>query len=118
MTALKIWCLLHVTSREKPAGEGPPWYDLGGESRTILPVFLHIHSSVHPSTHSPIYLLILHYLLDVYCMPGDTAVKHPPATARDAREVGLIPRSGRSPETENGNPLQYSCLENSVDREA
>ena len=40
-------------------------------------------------------------------------VKNPPANAGDA---GLIPGSGRSPEGGNGNPLQYSCLENSVDR--
>ena len=86
MKGLKIWCLLHVTSGEKPAGEVPPWYDLGGESRTILPVVLHIHSSVHPSTHSSIYLLILHYLLDVCCMPGDRAVKHPPATLQEMQE--------------------------------
>ena len=34
------------------------------------------------------------------------------------REAGLIPGSGRSPEGGNGNPLQYSCLENSMDRGA
>ena len=45
-------------------------------------------------------------------------VKHPPANAGDARDVGLIPGSGRSPEAKNGNPLQYSCLENSMDRGA
>ena len=32
--------------------------------------------------------------------------------------MGLIPGSGRSPGEGNGNPLQYSCLENSLDREA
>ena len=36
--------------------------------------------------------------------------------AGDARDVGLIPRSGRSPGEENGNPLQYSCLGNPTDR--
>ena len=45
-------------------------------------------------------------------------VKNPPANARDTRDVGMIPGSGRSPGEENGNPLQYSCLENSMDREA
>ena len=39
-------------------------------------------------------------------------VKNPPANARDIRDVGLIPGSGRSPGGENGNPFQYSCLEN------
>ena len=45
-------------------------------------------------------------------------VKNPPANAGDKREVGSIPGSGRSPEVGNGNPLQYSCLENPVDRGA
>ena len=40
------------------------------------------------------------------------------AIARDTREVDLIPGSGRSPGVGNRNPLQYSCLENSMDREA
>ena len=45
-------------------------------------------------------------------------VKKSPASAGDAREVGLIPGSRRSPEGGNGNPLQYSCLKNSMDRGA
>ena len=44
-------------------------------------------------------------------------VKSPSANAGDLRDVGLIPGSGRSPGGENGNPLQYSCLENPMDRE-
>ena len=45
-------------------------------------------------------------------------VKNPPASTRDIRGKGLIPGSGRSPGEENGNPLQYSYLENSRDRGA
>ena len=45
--------------------------------------------------------------------PVGSVVKNLPANAGDA---GLIPRSGRSPGEGNGNPLQYSCLENPVDR--
>ena len=45
-------------------------------------------------------------------------VKNPPANARDIRDSGSIPRSGRSPGGGKGNPLQYSCLENSMDRGA
>ena len=45
--------------------------------------------------------------------PGDSAVKNLPVKAGD---TGLIPGSGRSPGEENGNPLQYSCLENPRDR--
>ena len=48
--------------------------------------------------------------------PGGLVVKNLPANAGDAGDKGLIPGSGRSPGEENGNPLQYSCLENSVDR--
>ena len=40
------------------------------------------------------------------------------ATAGDARDAGLIPGSGRSPGGGHGNPLQYSCLENPMDRGA
>ena len=45
-------------------------------------------------------------------------VKNPPANARDTRDSGSIPGSGISHGVGNGNPLQYSCLENSVDRGA
>ena len=43
-------------------------------------------------------------------------VKNMPANAGGIRDTGLIPGSGRSPGEENGNPLQYSCLENPMDR--
>ena len=43
-------------------------------------------------------------------------VKNLPANAGDTRDMGLIPGSGRSPGEGNGNPLQYSCLKNSMDR--
>ena len=45
-------------------------------------------------------------------------VKNLPANAGDARNAGLIPGSGRSPAGGYGTPLQYSCLENSMDRGA
>ena len=43
-------------------------------------------------------------------------VKNPPANAGDARDLGLILESGRSPRQGHGNPLQYSCLEKPMDR--
>ena len=43
-------------------------------------------------------------------------VKNPPANAGDVKDVSLIPGSGRSLGEANGNPLQHSCLENSMDR--
>ena len=45
-------------------------------------------------------------------------VKNLPANAGDLRDTGSIPGSGRSPEEGQGNPLQYSCLENPMDRGA
>ena len=45
-------------------------------------------------------------------------VKNLPAKAGDIRDVGSIPGSGRSPGEGHGNPLQYSCLENPMDRGA
>ena len=44
-------------------------------------------------------------------------VKNLPANAEDVRDVGLIPGSGRCPGGGHGNPLQYSCLENSWSEE-
>ena len=48
--------------------------------------------------------------------PGDSAVKNPPTNAGDAGDSHSIPGLGRSPEGGNGNPFQYSCLENFMDR--
>ena len=48
-------------------------------------------------------------------MPGGSVVKRMPANARDSGDMGLIPGSGRSTGKGNGNPLQYSCLENPMD---
>ena len=45
-------------------------------------------------------------------------VKNQPANAGNAKDVGSIPGSGRSPGGGNGNPLQYSCLENPTDIKA
>ena len=52
------------------------------------------------------------HIADSGC-PGGSVVKNLPASAED---VGSIPASGRSPGRGNGNPLQYSCLENPMDR--
>ena len=45
-------------------------------------------------------------------------VKNLPTNSGDIRDSGLIPGSGKSPGGGQGNPLQYSCLENPMDREA
>ena len=51
-------------------------------------------------------------------LPGWAVVKNSPANAGDARNVSLIPGLGRSTGGGNGNPLQYSCLGNPMDRGA
>ena len=50
--------------------------------------------------------------------PGGTMGKEPTCNAGDIRDMGSMPGSGRSPGGGHGNPLQYSCLENSMDRRA
>ena len=49
---------------------------------------------------------------------GGAAIKNPTANAGDTGDMGSIPGSGRFPGKGNGSPLQYSCLENPMDREA
>ena len=49
----------------------------------------------------------------VWGFPGGAVVRSPPA-----KQEGSVPGSGRFPGVGNGNPLQYSCLENSMDRGA
>ena len=48
--------------------------------------------------------------------PGDTVIKNPLANAGDTKDEGSIPGLGRSPGGGNSNPLQNSCLENSMNR--
>ena len=50
--------------------------------------------------------------------PGGSMVKNPPANAGATGDVGSIAGSGKSPGGGNGNPLQYCCLENPLDRGA
>ena len=54
----------------------------------------------------------------IWFSPAGSMVKNPPANAGGPRDVGLIPGSGRSPGEGNGNPLQYSCLGNPINRGA
>ena len=48
--------------------------------------------------------------------PGGSVVNNLPASAGDAIDMGLIPGWRRSPKGGNGNPLQYSCLRNPMER--
>ena len=50
--------------------------------------------------------------------PGSSVVKNPPANVGDSRDAGSTLDGEDPPEKENGNPLQYSCLENPTERGA
>ena len=63
-----------------------------------------------------IYIYI--YINKKWGFLGSSVVKNPPANSEGTRDAVSIPGSGRSPGGGNGNPLQYSCLENSTDRGA
>ena len=66
------------------------------------------------------FLLYLHHYICFFFFWTSQVVrvvKNPPDNAEDIRDVGSIPGSGRSPAGEHGNPFQYSCLENPMDRE-
>ena len=58
------------------------------------------------------------YLLLVWASQAALVVKNLPDNEGDVRDEGSIPGLGRSPGEEHGNPLQYSCLENPMDRGA
>ena len=71
----------------------------------------------------PMSLVAWIHLLRACSVPGGASqvalvVKHLSANVGDIRDVGSIPGSGRSPAGGYGNPLQYSCLENPMDRGA
>ena len=66
-------------------------------------------------TGEPLATLPCVHLTQPSGAPGDAVVKNLPANAGDTGDVGSIPASGRSPGEGNGNPLQYSCLENPMD---
>ena len=69
-------------------------------------------------TNNSYLFVIYHFRLNVHAhFPGGPSVKNLPANAGDVRDVGSVPGWGKSPGKENGNPFQYSCPENPMDRE-
>ena len=64
------------------------------------------------------FSLVIYFILIQRTSQVSLVVKNPPANAENVRALGLIPGLGRSPEGGHGNPLQYSCLENPMDRGA
>ena len=67
-------------------------------------------------THTHIY--IYRHICRYFCQRYVLVVKGQPANAGDTGDLGSIPESGRSLREGNSNPLQYSCLENLMDRGA
>ena len=97
-TPLQYSCL------ENPRDRGACWAAVCGEVRPCPPLPPASNTSYLPDFS--VFNLHLGF-------PGGSMVKNPPANAVD---LGSIPGSGRSPGEGNGNPLQYSCLENPMDR--
>ena len=79
---------------------------------------LPVHHQLPESTLTHVHRVsdAIHYVLNGF--PGGSVAKNPPANAGNIRDTGLIPGWGRAPGEGHGNPLQYSCLENPMDREA
>ena len=93
---------LQCSCLENPRDRGAWWAAVDGvaQSRTRL-------KRLSSSSSSSIFI--------TKGFPGEE-VKDPPANAGGAREAGSIPELGRFPGEGNGNPFQYSYLENSMDR--
>ena len=64
------------------------------------------------NTHNIIYNIYIH----IYASQVTVVVKNPPANVGDLRDMSSVPGLGRSPGEGYGNPVQYSCLENPIDR--
>ena len=73
---------------------------------------------IKPVTASTFSPSVSYEVMGPDALPGGAVVKNPPVNAGDTRDTRLIPGSGRSPGAGNGNPLQYSCLGNPMDRRA
>ena len=67
-------------------------------------------------TYSPFYIQMLEIFLSIEEVRGFSGGLDGKDSACNVGNPGLIPELGRSPGQGNGNPLQYSCLENSLDR--
>ena len=80
---------------------------------THVYIYLYIYTHIYIHTH--MYFL---YVISIDAHTHFQVVKNPPASAADLRDLGLIPGLGRASGAGNGNPLQYSCVGNHMDRGA
>ena len=97
-------------------------------AHTHTPSHTHMHTHTHTHTHPThtleyysvikknVIMLFAETWADLGYFPGGSVVKNPLAKTGDARDEGSIPGFGGPPEEGNGNPLQYSCLGNPMDR--
>ena len=85
-----------------------------------VPALFILYSRRDPkvSKHSFIWKFFAKHLKGAGGFPDGTMVKNLPANAGDTRHAGSAPGWGRFPGEGNGNPLQYSCQENPMDRGA
>ena len=91
------------------------WSDwISSQSKGLSGVFSNTRVEKHQFFSSVLSFLYSPTLTTIY-FPGDSDVK---ASAYNTGDLGSIPGSGRSPGEGNGNPLQYSCLKNPMDRGA
>ena len=112
---------LRVSWHISPGSAGEKGVELKiGKGSSSFSFFLLCQAACGISVPSPNHWTareFLRWLLICECFPGGLMVKNLPASA-GVRDKGSIPGSGRSPGEGNGNPLQYSCLKNPMDRRA
>ena len=93
----------------------PPWTHLSPRTTSLATSQPSYFLGLHPSKPLPDKYIYTHTRASQVAQRQRINLL---ANAGDARDSGSIPGSGRSPGVGNGNPLQYSCLENSLDRGA
>ena len=89
------------------------WY--GRCSAFLMVQLSHLYMTSRKTIALSIWTFVSEVMLSRFVIAGGSEVK---ASACNVGDLGSFPRSGRSPGEGNGNPLQYSCLENPMDRRA
>ena len=84
----------------------------------LMYIGMHFKDWLNKCPINTLYLLLSFSCTIQWASQVVLVVKNSPAKAGDIRDMGLIPGSGRSPGGGHGNPPQYSCLENPMDRGA
>ena len=100
------------TCREHGVRRKGKEYLYSGETSQVLP------QPGDQGQHRQWSVMLVVCTLDLRASHLALVVKNPPANAGDIRDAGSVLGSGRSPGGEHGNPLQYSCLENPMDKGA